>query len=548
MVSPDFSTYVDLTPYDTTVANILEEGVTQARALLPQWTPRVGQLETTVLEAVAYQTANLSNAANRLPASTVETLLKLTGITRSNGVKAKATITINFTDTTGYTIPKETPFVSYGTDGAAYVYLLDLDATVAAGANQLTLLGVTAQSVGTTFNTPSNGATLQVLSTIPYISSTVFDAKPAGGLNAETDAEYFTRGTTLLASYSSSLATEEQIRTFILTNYTASVYRVKAYNLRRYSDRNIVTFGGTSNTGGKHKGYILVSVAGQNVNAGEFVNDAIVTASDLSTIKTAISGKTGTGVTLEVANAELIGIGVTLEAYKKTSAAAGTVQTAIQTALTTYLDPDVWDWGEVVRANEIISLIDGVAGVDYLKSVTLSLPDEEVVCATTADLGTVVYAAGADTAKPGVGATLTNGGSQAAFTVDGQSPTVGQRVLLKNQSAGLQNGIYTVTTVGDGSTNWILTRAIDADTTNEMCINKFIFCTAGSTNGTKGFTCDSAGTLGTTVMTFAQTGISKRAEVMGSNSTLGDGALTGDIRFAHLGVLTYPSTFSVTVS
>ena len=170
MVSPDFSDYVDLTPYDTTVANILEEGITQARALIPQWTPRVGQIETTIMEAVAYQTANLSNAANRLPASTVETLLKLAGITRSNGTKATATITINFTDTTGYTIPSGTPFVNYGTDGAAYVYLLDDDATVASGANQLTSKAVTAQAVGTTFNTPSNGATLQVLSTIPYIS------------------------------------------------------------------------------------------------------------------------------------------------------------------------------------------------------------------------------------------------------------------------------------------------------------------------------------------------------------------------------------------
>ena len=548
MASPDFSDYVDLTPYDTTVANILEEGITQARALIPQWTPRVGQIETTIMEAVAYQTANLSNAANRLPASTVETLLKLAGITRSNGTKATATITINFTDTTGYTIPSGTPFVNYGTDGAAYVYLLDDDATVASGANQLTSKAVTAQAVGTTFNTPSNGATLQVLSTIPYVSTTVFDTKPSGGLNSETDSEYFTRGTTALASHSSVLATEEQIRSFVITNYTASVYRVKAYNLRRYSDRNIVTFGGTSNTGGKHKGYILVSIAGQNVNTGEFVKDATVAAADISTISTAISAKTGTGVTVEVNNAELIGIGVTLEAYKTSSAAAGTVQTAIQTALTSYLDPDTWNWGEVVRANEIISLVDGVSGVDYVKSVTLSLPEEEVVCATTADLGTVVYAAGADSSKPGVGATLTNGGSQAAFSVDGQSPTVGQRVLLKDQSAGLQNGIYTVTTVGDGSTNWVLTRATDADITNEMCVNKFVFCTAGTTNGTKGFTCDAAGTLGTTAITFAQTGTSKRAEVMGSNSTLGDGALTGDIRIAHLGVLTYPSTQTITVS
>ena len=195
MASPDFSTYVDLTPFDSTVSNILEEGIEQARTLLPQWTPRAGQTETTMMEAIAYQTSNLVNAANRLPGSTVETLLKLFGVTRSNGVKSTATITINFTDTAGYTIPASTAFAHYASDGSVYVYLLDADAEVASGANQLTLQEITAQEVGALYNTPSNGATLQVLSTIPYISSIVFDAKPSGGLDAETDSEYFTRGT-----------------------------------------------------------------------------------------------------------------------------------------------------------------------------------------------------------------------------------------------------------------------------------------------------------------------------------------------------------------
>ena len=54
MASPDFSAYVDLTPFDSTVSNILEEGIEQARTLLPQWTPRAGQTETTMMEAVAY--------------------------------------------------------------------------------------------------------------------------------------------------------------------------------------------------------------------------------------------------------------------------------------------------------------------------------------------------------------------------------------------------------------------------------------------------------------------------------------------------------------
>jgi hypothetical protein len=50
------------------------------------------------------------------------------------------------------------------------------------------------------------------------------------------------------------------------------------------------------------------------------------------------------------------------------------------------------------------------------------------------------------------------------LTIDGVLMTVGKRVLIYNQTNQAQNGVYTVTVVGDGSTNWVLTRATDADT------------------------------------------------------------------------------------
>ena len=66
-------------------------------------------------------------------------------------------------------------------------------------------------------------------------------------------------------------------------------------------------------------------------------------------------------------------------------------------------------------------------------------------------------------ANSGVGATLTNSGAQAALTVDGVALSSGNRVMVRLQTNGFENGVYTVTTVGNGSTNWVLTRATDAD-------------------------------------------------------------------------------------
>jgi hypothetical protein len=64
----------------------------------------------------------------------------------------------------------------------------------------------------------------------------------------------------------------------------------------------------------------------------------------------------------------------------------------------------------------------------------------------------------------GVGATLTNTGTLSAITIDSITLTIGNRVLVKDQTAAYENGVYVVTTVGDNvSIPWVLTRAPDYD-------------------------------------------------------------------------------------
>lgn len=122
------------------------------------------------------------------------------------------------------------------------------------------------------------------------------------------------------------------------------------------------------------------------------------------------------------------------------------------------------------------------------------------VCASTVAL-TVTYANGAS----GVGATLTNAGAQAAIQLDGVSPTVGQRVLIKNQASSFQNGIYTVTTVGSGATNWVLTRATDYDTAAEIQPGDLVVLTGGTTQTQSSWLqTATVVTVGTDAITFVQ--------------------------------------------
>ena len=120
--------------------------------------------------------------------------------------------------------------------------------------------------------------------------------------------------------------------------------------------------------------------------------------------------------------------------------------------------------------------------------------------ATTADLS-ATYSNGSS----GVGATLT-AGSNGAIVIDGVSLSVDDRVLVKDQSTAAENGIYRVTTQGDGSTAFVLTRATPEDQPEELTGGAFVFVEEGTANANNGyvFTHTGAPTFGTTSLDVAQ--------------------------------------------
>jgi hypothetical protein len=106
----------------------------------------------------------------------------------------------------------------------------------------------------------------------------------------------------------------------------------------------------------------------------------------------------------------------------------------------------------------------------------------------TALNGTSVYAAttaslNATQSGAGVGATLTDAsGTFAAFSTDGVSVPLNQNVLNKNQTNAANQGIYTLTTNGNGvNIPWVLTRATSYDTSLEINNTGLIVIQNGST-------------------------------------------------------------------
>lgn len=107
-------------------------------------------------------------------------------------------------------------------------------------------------------------------------------------------------------------------------------------------------------------------------------------------------------------------------------------------------------------------------------------------------------AQGLDVKASVVAATTANITLSGLQNIDGVTVSAGDRVLVKNQTAAAQNGIYVAS-----ATAW--SRSSDADTWNEL-VSAFTFVEQGSTQADTGWVCtiNAGGTLGTTAVTWAQ--------------------------------------------
>ncbi|CAB5225665.1 Intramolecular chaperone auto-processing domain containing protein [uncultured Caudovirales phage] len=130
---------------------------------------------------------------------------------------------------------------------------------------------------------------------------------------------------------------------------------------------------------------------------------------------------------------------------------------------------------------------------------------EAVSLATTAALPANTYNNGTS----GVGATLT-ANANGALSVDSTLTVTNERILVKNQANGAQNGVYVVTQVGSAGTPYILTRATDFDSVgngvDQIDEGDFFLVTNGVANLNTAWVQQTAPpiTIGTTAIVFQQ--------------------------------------------
>jgi hypothetical protein len=415
------------------------------------------------------------NAQGQLTAASTASITTSLNIAGDSGtdVIALATDTITFVGGTG---------ITSSVNSAANSVTFDIDNTVATLTGTQTLTNKTINLSSNTLVTTSaqlaaavtdeTGSGSLVFATSPTLVTPVLGVASATTINKVAFTAPATGSTLTIADGKTLTASN----TLTFTGTDSSSVNVGAGGTVAYVANKLNVFAATSSSE-------LAGVISDETGSG-----ALVFANTPTLVTPVLGAATATSITATSGNLTL-------------AAASGNNNIALTPTGTGTVD---------VANKRITSVAEPTQSTDaatknYVDAVKTGLKVKDAVrAATTANL-TATYANGSS----GVGATLTNSGTQAAFTIDSIALSVGQRVLVKDQSTAFQNGIYTVTTVGTVSTNWVLTRAIDNDsnaTVLEVEGGDFCFVQEGTVNADNGFvvTTNGAITIGTTGIDYVQ--------------------------------------------
>ena len=227
--------------------------------------------------------------------------------------------------------------------------------------------------------------------------------------------------------------------------------------------------------------------------------EGFLTGNESITVSGDASGSGTTSISLTLANSGVSAgttSGITVDAKGRVTAITGLVASDIPSLTAAKIS----DFDSTVQANRLDEMANPTSDVDLNSQKITNLADP-------VNAGDAVNKSYADALVNGLdvkesvkaattGSNITLSGTQ---TLDGVALSVGDRVLVKDQTTSSQNGIYVV-----ASGSW--SRAADADADSEVSSGLFTFVESGSVNADSGFTLTTDGsiTVGTTALTFTQ--------------------------------------------
>lgn len=257
----------------------------------------------------------------------------------------------------------------------------------------------------------------------------------------------------------------------------------------------------------------------------EFVKDQnYLTGNQSITVSGDASGSGTTAITLTLASVGTAGTYTKVTTDAKGRVTSGT--TLSDTDVPTLTASKISDFDTQVRTNRLDQMSAPTASVSLNSQKITGLADPT----SAQDAATKAYVDATkqgldvkDSVRAATTANITLSGEQ---TIDGVSVVAGDRVLVKAQTNGAENGIYVVS-----ASAW--SRASDANSSAEVTPGMFTFVEEGTTNADTGWvlTTNAVITLDTTSLAFTQFSgagtITAGDGLTKSGSTINVGAGTG---------------------
>jgi len=377
-MAADFSPYVNMRIYDKQPSEVYLNAVEIAQMNIPQFQLRVGTIEDSIFQAMAYMTALSVGHINALPNRLMEGVLAMMGVQRTNGSNATVTVNVELLTYNGATIPSGTTFVHetsifgevittyYQVDGAVNIEdvtqdLEDEPATPLPSA----IVRLMAMDTGTV-PTITDGDSLTILNLNTQVNSVTAQDDFIQGEEPEDDGEYLARGVTFLSSLSEALVGPNQIEKYIASTYP-EVKRVRVYDL---TDGEL----DDSVTAAEVPGYTTAYVYG---------NSASINILQKVAIQRDVVDKTIAGLSIKVLGSRIVYPQVNASVAIENSMSIVTASTSIATSLKDYLNPLYFPYSETtIRKNGVIGLLSKLPSVLFVSGLELASDDMTVEAGT----------------------------------------------------------------------------------------------------------------------------------------------------------------------